>query len=832
MMQNLNPITMPSLDKLFSMMKHMPPEQVAQDINSPDPSKKLAAMMAANADKQLQQSAMAQQQPMQTVAQKLAQGVTQSPGMPTPPMPAVPPQAKPAAQGIAALQPQQAPPGSAMGILPNQAAPEPQSAPVQKASGGIASFASGGQAQQSQQQSQQLAQLMQAINQNSVAQIPQSAQQAGIAAPDPGKANPMQNYATMVFGTRPQVRPGTEAAPISQDLSLSQLGQYSAQQPIAAAHGGLMHHVPDHLYKFAQGGILHFAGKNSSQANLTQAQLEASLADSTANPGIINSPSIDMAGSDLPVNVPFDSAGQNTGPGRNIDPSAINAQLGNITGNPGIIPGHTYADAVAANMPAPATAPAHAPGPLPRGQQAAQNQFSDIGNAISGFFSNNNPNSPRMRAVNPSAATDNAQPSPDAQANAQNLLNNRNALMNGQGNIPTPAQPASPSIIANPLNLQSTGAGAGQGNRGISGSSSAPPRVVSTAPGQGIGSLVQGNTKASQPPAPPSNTANSLVDDVVKKASLESLKKSNADDELSEQIKLLKTLGINNDAGEKALQRAMEAHQQYKNADDSLERFQRIMSGIAHGGLAGGGAEAANYSAEKRAADYAENRQYMKDLTEAEGATRAEKKEIAGNVLKSVEEKNKAASTAAGAMYGHQLTAETQRQDALLRETGMNKRSELERGVQLQIAKLSRDAALANKELTANDIAKELRNDPKYKDASYADVLTAAFGIKSGLTSKLSSTDLLQRIKLENANAKDLTLSDDDRNQAKERLAILNKQLDQTSGLAPAPSQYKEGDKSTPPLVPKDKGSLVVNKKYSSPDGRVGTWNGKTFVAE
>jgi hypothetical protein len=792
---------MPSLGKIFDMMKNLPPQQAAQDINSPDPAKKLAAMMVTNADKQLQQQQAGQQQPMPTIAQKLSQGVTQSPGMPTPPMPAVPPQAqaKPAPQGIAALQPQQAPPGSAMGILPNQAAPEPQSAPVQKASGGIASFASGGQAQQSQQQSQQLAQLMQAINQNSVAQIPQSAQQAGIAAPDPGKANPMQNYATMVFGTRPQVRPGTEAAPISQDLSLSQLGQYSAQQPIAAAHGGLMHHVPDHMYQFKEGGILGFSGneKQGSQANLSQAQLEASLADSTANPGIINSPSIDMAGSDLPVNVPFDSAGQNTGPGRNIDPSAINAQLGNITGNPGIIPGHTYADAVAANMPAPATAPARVPGPLPRGQQAAQNQFSDIGNAISGFFSNNNPNSPRMRAVNPSAATDNAQPSPDAQANAKNLLNNRNALMNGQGNIPTPAQPASQSIIANPLDLQSTGAGAGQGNRGISGSSSAPPRVVSTAPGQGIGSLVQGNTKASQPPAPPSNNANSLVDDVVKKAALESQKKSNADDELSEQIKLLKTLGINSDAGEKALQRAMEAHQQYKNADDSLEKFQRIMSGIARGGLAGGGAEAANYSAEKRAADYAENRQYMKDLTEAEGATRGEKKEIAANVLKSVEEKNKAASAAAGAMYGHQLTAETQRQDALLRETGMNKRSELDRKVQLEIARLSRDAAFANKELTANDIAKELRNDPKYKDASYADVLTAAFGIKSGLTSKLSSTDLLSRIKIENATANNLNLSDDERKEARERLAILNKQLDQTSGLAPAASQYKEGDKST-----------------------------------
>ena len=824
---NYTPISMPSLGKIFDMMKNLPPQQAAQDINSPDPAKKLAAMMVTNADKQLQQQQAGQQQPMPTIAQKLSQGVTQSPGMPTPPMPAVPPQAqaKPAPQGIAALQPQQTPPGSAMGILPNQAAPEPQSAPVQKASGGIASFASGGQAQQSQQQSQQLAQLMQAINQNSVAQIPQSAQQAGIAAPDPGKANPMQNYATMVFGTRPQVRPGTEAAPISQDLSLSQLSQYSAQQPIAAAHGGLMHHVPDHLYKFAQGGILHFAGKNSSHANLTQAQLEASLADSTANPGIINSPSIDMAGSDLPVNVPFDSAGQNTGPGRNIDPSAINAQLGNITGNPGIIPGHTYADAVAANMPAPATAPAHAPGPLPRGQQAAQNQFSDIGNAISGFFSNNNPNSPRMRAVNPSAATDNAQPSPDAQANAENLLNNRNALMNGQGNIPTPAQPASHSIIANPLDLQSTGAGAGQGNRGISGSSFAPPRVVSTAPGQGIGSLVQGNTKASQPPAPPSNTANSLVDDVVKKASLESLKKSNADDELSEQIKLLKTLGINSDAGEKALQRAMEAHQQYKNADDSLERFQRIMSGIAHGGLAGGGAEAANYSAEKRAADYAENRQYMKDLTEAEGATRGEKKEIAGNVLKSVEEKNKAASAAAGAMYGHQLTAETQRQDARLREEGANKRS----AAQIAVERERLEFDKKYKDLTTAEIMEKAKNDPNFLN-NYAKVKSAMSGLGSkmdmaGANAMLRSAEAAYKAAQANSAINPDGVAD--------ALKDYQEARDVVKRISRGEEAYPKDTTATlPPLVPKDKGSLVVGKKYSSPDGRVGTWNGKTFVAE
>ena len=277
----------------------------------------------------------------------------------------------------------------------------------------------------------------------------------------------------------------------------------------------------------------------------------------------------------------------------------------------------------------------------------------------------------------------------------------------------------------------------------------------------------------------------------------ETQKKQTLSEIIDESTKAAKELGINTDAGASMLERAMKAHEEYKRTDDSLEKFQRIMSAIAHGGLAGGGAEAANYSAEKRAHDMAENRQFMKDMEEAEGKTREEKLGILKKAQEQKAKQDETRANTASSRYGHELTNETQRQDAMLRETGMNKRSELDRKVQLEIAKLSRDAALANKELTANDIAKELRNDPKYRDASYADVLTAAFGIKSGLTSKLSSTDLLSRIKLENANANNLTLSDDERKEAKDRLAILNKQLDQTSGLAPAASQYKEGDKST-----------------------------------
>ena len=775
-MSNYTPISMPSLGKIFDMMKNLPPQQAAQDINSPDPAKKLAAMMVTNADKQLQQQQAAQQQPMPTIAQKLSQGMTQAPGAPTPPMPAAPPQAqaKPAAQGIAALQPQQTPPGSAMGILPTQQAPEAQAAPqqpVQRSTGGIASFATGGHATQNPQQQAQIAQhladLMQGINQNSAAQIPQQAQQAGIAAPQPGQAMPMQNYASMVFATRPQFRPGTEAAPISQDLSLSQLGQYSSQQPIAAAHGGLMHHVPDHMYKFAQGGILAFAGKSGSQANLTQAQLDASLADLTSNPGILKQPAIDMAGRDLPVNVPFDSAGQDTAPGRNIDPNAINAQLNATTANPGIIPGNTLAQPRAAAM------------------------------------GSNGSAAPSVNIPFDSAGVDVSQALPNTGAGA------------GRGLInPQTAAP----ITAGPLQLPPTGAGAGRGAVN-------PPVVTPSATPGGIGSLVSSQaepvarTSAAPAGAPPSHTANSLIDDVVKKSALEALKKTNAEEELDAQIKLLTKLGINSDAGEAALKRAMEAHDQYKNADDSLERFQRIMSGIAHGGLAGGGAEAANYSAEKRAADYAESRQHMKDLTEAEDKTRGEKKEIAGSVLKGVEEKNKAAGVAAGNLYGHQLTANTTMEAERLRAAN-----------QLAIEKERQKFEQRYKDLTPMEIMEKAKTDPNF--------LTDYAKAKSAMTG--------QGAKLDMAGATAMLRASEASYKAAQANSAINPE-----GVAPALQEYKDaqevvrrisrgeepypaGEKSVvaAPPVPTEKSKLVAGQKYTGANGVVAVWNGTKFVAE
>ena len=450
---------MPSLDKLFSMMKNLPPQAVAQDLNNPDPNKKLAAMMVANNDQKIQQQSQVQR-PMPTVLQKLTQTITpQATPQPTP-------------QGIAALQPPQNPAGSAMNGLPIQVSPTTQGAPMKQ--GGIAKFAQGGATQDPQKQAQALAQLMQAINQNANATIPQQAQQTGIAPPQPGQAMPLQNYATFQFATRPQVRPGTEAAPISSDLSLSQLGQYSPEQPIAAAHGGIMHHVPGHMYKFAPGGIIGFEGKEGSSvkgANISQDQIDAVLADLTGNPGINPGNNSANAAANAgntytPITLPQFSqqapvaqqapASQQApvvSQGINIDPNAINASAQALTQNPGVNPSNALAQAAqgAGNTYTPLNTGVQLQnldtGVQPKVRGNVPSPFQGIYDAVGNFFSNQgttatNPKLGGTRSTpNPPAANQtSAQPNPITQKNQQ--LQNQS----GPLDLSSPSQPPAPNI--------------------------------------------------------------------------------------------------------------------------------------------------------------------------------------------------------------------------------------------------------------------------------------------------------------------------------------------------------------------------------------------------
>ena len=159
--------------------------------------------------------------------------------------------------GIAVGMPQQAPQQAPQSPPPSQGMTPPQ----QMRSGGIAGFAAGGQAQQAAQMAQLMAALQQQQSQDATPS--QGVQQVAVAPSQPIKPMAMKNFASMASGTMPSGPPGT-GAPINQALTLDQIQQQKSSLPIVAAHGGLMHHVPHHMYNFAPGGIIGFAGPSGS----------------------------------------------------------------------------------------------------------------------------------------------------------------------------------------------------------------------------------------------------------------------------------------------------------------------------------------------------------------------------------------------------------------------------------------------------------------------------------------------------------------------------------------------------------------------------------------
>lgn len=776
-----------NLVSILDDLKNLPNQVVMGYANGSNPEVPPYAALAElnrrkTMEQQYQNAAAKANQP--SVKQQIEQAVVK-PGQANP-------QEKP--QGITAALPQ--------GAQPPQPVPATQSAGTPMRSGGIAKFAAGGKASANDQVSQLMDQILKSI----IQAPPQVAQSTGVPTPQEGKAMPLQNYASLQFGTRPQQRPATEAAPISQDLSFTQMGQYSSQQPIAAAHGGLMHHVPHHMYKFAPGGIIAFAeGDKVKKPVLTQAQLDQMATQFQSDTGIIPGSSYadamnryKEAAQPQQFRAPAPTPNATT-----IDPNTLNVD----NTIPGMVAGDTYAKALAAATPAPA-APAGPRGPLPRGQQAVENQFTGIGNAISGFLSNNNPNSPRMRAANPAPVVANTenQPSAETQANAAALLaallNNRNVLMNGQNNIAPSTTVAGPSL-ADIYELEKA---AGRTANNFAGPTAVSPTAVSptkTAAPSGGGITQVLPTKPAHHPAP-THEANAVVEDVVKKAAMEALKKTNATEEMEEQLKIFKAMGINNDAGAAALKRAMEAHDEYKKADDSLERFQRIMSAIGRGGLVAGGEESARYSAEKRAADFAESRQHMEDLTKAEDKTREEKRAIAGNVLKSLEEKNKAAGTAAGAMYGHDLLSKTQLEAERMRQEGEDSRTRM---------RLAEEAK--HRDLTAQEIAKLTPEEQEaYRKAQQ---------IKSGASTKLDYQGINAILQAAIARNKAAQAGFDDAEKA-----AAQQDLEDAKRMMKNFHQGKDpyaGSAEVSALPVPTKTKLIDGQKYINPDGEVGTWN-------
>jgi len=223
-----------NLIQIADRLKNVPLSTLAQykSGSNPDVPPYMAVAEMQRRDTMMKQYQNAQAKPPQDTVADEVEGKLNTKNMPQ--------------QGIAAgmpqAAPQTAPPGQ--GIAPPQM---PQGVtPTQMASGGIA--------QNRQAQQELMAQLQQALQQASQ-QAPQ--QQVQVPPAQPIQAMPMNAYASMASGTMPSGPLATNPA-INQDLTLEQIQQQGSNLPIVAAHGGLMHHVPDHMYRFAPGGIIAF----------------------------------------------------------------------------------------------------------------------------------------------------------------------------------------------------------------------------------------------------------------------------------------------------------------------------------------------------------------------------------------------------------------------------------------------------------------------------------------------------------------------------------------------------------------------------------------------
>lgn len=691
---------------------------------------------------------------------------------------------------------------------PQGIAPQPPSAGMTTMrAGGIAKFAQGGATQDPQKQAQALAQLMQAINQNANATIPQQAQQAGIAPPQPGQAMPLQNYAAFQFATRPQVRPGTEAAPISSDLSLSQLGQYSPEQPIAAAHGGIMHHVPGHMYKFAPGGIIGFDGKEGSSvkgANISQDQIDAVLADLTGNPGINPGNSLANAAANAgntytPITLPQFSqqapvaqqpAAQQApvvSRGINIDPNAINASAQALTQNPGVNPSNALAQAAqrAGNTYTPLDTGVQLQnldtGVQPKVRGNVPSPFQGIYDAVGNFFSNQG-----TTATNPRLGGTRSTPNPPA-ANQIPTDTTSEILANSQAPRQTQDTQGSqviPNVLQlNPPNPQATAASNVQ-TPAVSQPPAVSPPTPAAAPAK------QRTGIAAALPEKPTVTYSSAYDTLDQTAKDKMANKLNEQPSLKDAFDvndaIAKHYGTDSPAGQVALQK-LEEIQKLHNENKKKNEINDLISVMRGWGMGGPGGAADVYTGLQRQHQSEEEKLLWNQLNvmdEIDKRNREEKIKRGESVSKTYADDKKAADDRAAKAYEIARNAQLTKDTELIKEQGLNTRADLERKTQIEIAKLNRSAMLAGREVTANEIADQLKNDPKYKDMPYSERMRAAFNIKSGLSEKLTSQDVLARMKLESANMNNLTLSQEDRDQAKENYNMLSKKLDQISGMS------------------------------------------------
>jgi regulatory protein YycH of two-component signal transduction system YycFG len=111
--------------------------------------------------------------------------------------------------------------------------------------------------------------------------------------------------------------------------------------------------------------------------------------------------------------------------------------------------------------------------------------------------------------------------------------------------------------------------------------------------------------------------------------------------------------------------------------------------------------------------------------------------------------------------------------------------------------------------------------DPAYLGKTHAEQISMATDELGALKSK--------SVQLQALKEKNTALSAMAKEQSNfKEIASINQQIQEN--LAQIDKLMGFEKTSTIPLVPKDQSKLEVGKKYQSPDGRIGVWNGKGFT--
>jgi hypothetical protein len=482
----------------------------------------------------------------------------------------------------------------------------------------------------------------------------------------------------------PQVPPAGIAAP---QAPMPQ--QAPTQAPAPMAHGGVAHAVPHHMFRFAHGGgIMGFDGKEESKVPKPRQETYAER-----DVRMHNQPAL--------TSYPDPNSLENIG-------SSIQEVINKLPPESGA---RQLSDYIAAGAPTPEFIKSLRTAPK-------QSLFDYLGSLLNSS-STSAPTTtlaPEPSNNAPAATTQTPAPAP-APAPAAPVTTQA---------APQATQQAAPAGLKEALATQKKPA-----------PEASPNKIV-----QSLMTNIPGTAPATEPTAPAEKSqAQRIAEGYMTPPSVQA--------EIQKEKDMAKAFGYDTPAGEDAMRRAnaMEAKIAEFQQTHPMEKFQALLTGIQTGGY-GGGAPAAAENERAYRENVLKQMEAIHNLkSPIEQARRAEAIARGKNVTENMAKANETASRTATSLFGEEQRAKSAKELEQMRGLNALAVQQLSSATQIKIHQMAQAAADAHRELTAQEIEATLRNDPKYKDMSYADRLNAAYGIKTGRSDKLGVQELVALLK-------------------------------------------------------------------------------------